>query len=124
MDLRHRFHRPSLPCALNAHSESFLFCDPTHRRAAMLALNVSVEGCSEYMAPLMSEVWPVIEAVFGDSNARVRRATCVAVSCLCEWLEDECVAEHTVLVPVSSQFVCFDLLIWPDFKSGHHEPHQ
>ncbi|KAJ8690922.1 hypothetical protein PTI98_010540 [Pleurotus ostreatus] len=105
MDLRHRFHRPSLPCALNAHSESFLFCDPTHRRAAMLALNVSVEGCSEYMAPLMSEVWPVIEAVFGDSNARVCRATCVAVSCLCEWLEDECVAEHTVLVPAITNLI-------------------
>ncbi|KAL0953706.1 hypothetical protein HGRIS_004898 [Hohenbuehelia grisea] len=77
----------------------FSSSDATHRRAAMLALGVSVEGCSEYMTPLMSEVWPVIEAGLGDSDASVRKSTCVAVSCLCEWLEDECVAKHSVLVP-------------------------
>ena len=66
----------------------------------MLALGVSVEGCSEYMTPLMDQVWPVIEAGLRDNDAGVRRATCVAVSCLCEWLEDECVSRHTVLVPV------------------------
>jgi importin-4 len=74
--------------------------DGSHRRGAMLALGVSVEGCSEYMTPLMSQVWPVVEAGLQDSDAGVRRATCVAVSCLCEWLEDECVSRHTVLVPV------------------------
>ncbi|KAH9973432.1 ARM repeat-containing protein [Lactifluus volemus] len=73
--------------------------DGSHRRGAMLALGVSVEGCSEYMTPLMSQVWPVVEAGLQDSDAGVRRATCVAVSCLCEWLEDECVSRHTVLVP-------------------------
>jgi hypothetical protein len=66
----------------------------------MLALGVSVEGCSEYMTPLMGQVWPVIEAGLQDNEAGVRRATCVAVSCLCEWLEDECVSRHAVLVPV------------------------
>jgi hypothetical protein len=66
----------------------------------MLALGVSVEGCSEYMTPLMGQVWPVIEAGLQDNDAGVRRATCVAVSCLCEWLEDECVSRHTALVPV------------------------
>lgn len=79
--------------------------DPTHRRGAMLALGVSVEGCSEYMTPLMSQVWPIIRSGLGDPDASVRKATCVAVSCLCEWLEDECVAEHTTLVPVSAFFV-------------------
>lgn len=75
--------------------------DPTHRRGAMLALGVSVEGCSEFMTPLMSQVWPIIGRGLDDPDASVRKATCVAVSCLCEWLEDECVAEHTTLVPVS-----------------------
>jgi hypothetical protein len=28
---------------------------------------------------------------------------------LCEWLEDECIAKHSILVPVSSQ-VCYDLM--------------
>ena len=80
----------------------FSSLDGSHRRGAMLALGVSVEGCSEFMTPLMNQVWPVIEAGLQDSDAGVRRATCVAVSCLCEWLEDECVSRHTVLVPVSA----------------------
>jgi hypothetical protein len=87
--------------ALRAQIQQY-FSSPegSYRRGAMLALGVSVEGCSEYMTPLMGQVWPVIEAGLQDSDAGVRRATCVAVSCLCEWLEDECVSRHAVLVPV------------------------
>lgn len=67
----------------------------------MLALGVCVEGCSEYMTPLMEEVWPIVKAGLVDQDAGVRKATCVAVSCLCEWLEDECAAKHNDLIPVS-----------------------
>ncbi|KAG5220026.1 armadillo-type protein [Salix suchowensis] len=80
-------------------SRYFSSPDPNLRRAAMLALGVSVEGCSEYMTPLMTDVWPVIEAGLQDGDASVRKATCVAVSCLCEWLEEECVTKHSVLIP-------------------------
>ncbi|KAG6866559.1 hypothetical protein C0991_002044 [Blastosporella zonata] len=73
--------------------------DPKNRRGAMLALGVSVEGCSEYMTPLMGEVWPIVETGLVDGDATVRKASCVAVSCLCEWLEDECSARHAVLIP-------------------------
>jgi len=69
----------------------------------MLALGVAVEGCSEFMTPLMSHIWPIIEAGLQDGDNSVRKATCIAVSCLCEWLEEECVAKHSVLVPVSSE---------------------
>lgn len=58
------------------------------------------------MTPLIGEVWPIIEAGLRDGNATVRKATCVAVSCLCEWLEEECVAKHTVLIPVRIKVVC------------------
>jgi hypothetical protein len=87
------------PALRNQIQQYFSSPDGSHRRGAMLALGVSVEGCSEFMTPLMGQVWPVIEAGLHDSDAGVRRATCVAVSCLCEWLEDECVSRHTVLVP-------------------------
>lgn len=70
----------------------------------MLALGVAVDGCSEYMTPRMDEVWPLIESGLQDSDASVRKATCVAVSCLCEWLEEQCAAKHAVLVPVSVAF--------------------
>lgn len=66
----------------------------------MLALGVSVEGCSEFMTPLMDQIWPFIEAGLQDGDATVRKATCIAVSCLCEWLEEPCVAKHQILMPV------------------------
>lgn len=56
------------------------------------------------MTPLMGEVWPLIEAALQDSDAGVRKAACVAVSCLCEWLETECISKHTVLMPVGIIF--------------------
>lgn len=71
----------------------------------MLALGVAVEGCSEYMTPLMPQVWPMIEAGLHDSDAQVRKASCVAVSCLCEWLDEECASKHAVLVPTIMQLV-------------------
>lgn len=50
----------------------------------------------------MEHVWPVIHAGLADPDAGVRKATCIALSCLCEWVEDECVSQHKVLVPVSN----------------------
>ncbi|KAG6891210.1 hypothetical protein C0995_008462 [Termitomyces sp. Mi166 len=87
------------PALRNLILQYFSSPDPQNRRGAMLALGVSVEGCSEYMTPLMSEVWPIIEAGLVDGDTSVRKASCVAVSCLCEWLEDECAAKHAVLIP-------------------------
>ncbi|KAG1864849.1 armadillo-type protein [Suillus subluteus] len=86
-------------------SQYFSSPDANNRRGAMLALGVAVEGCSEFMTPLMSHIWPVIEAGLQDGDNSVRKATCVAVSCLCEWLEEECVAKHAVLVPISQDVI-------------------
>ncbi|KAG5353801.1 hypothetical protein C0989_001918 [Termitomyces sp. Mn162] len=87
------------PALRNLILQYFSSPDPQNRRGAMLALGVSVEGCSEYMTPLMNEVWPIIETGLVDGDTSVRKASCVAVSCLCEWLEDECAAKHAVLIP-------------------------
>lgn len=78
--------------------------NPSHRRAAMMALGVCVEGCSEFIKPHMNDIWTIIQRGFIDADASVRKATCTAVSCFCEWLEDECVAKHSILVPVSDIF--------------------
>ncbi|KAF9244087.1 ARM repeat-containing protein [Melanogaster broomeanus] len=83
----------------------FFSPDPSYRRGAMLALGVVVEGCSEYMTPIMSQVWPIIEAGLQDVDPSVRKATCIAVSCLCEWLEEECAAKHATLVPAIMNLV-------------------
>ncbi|EKM50327.1 uncharacterized protein PHACADRAFT_178877 [Phanerochaete carnosa HHB-10118-sp] len=83
----------------------FASSDPASRRGAMLALGVAVEGCSEYMTPLMSQVWPLIETGLRDSDASVRKASCVAVTCLCEWLEEDCAQKHAILVPTIMELV-------------------
>lgn len=71
------------------------------RRGAMLSLGVAVEGCSEYITPQMSTIiWPLVEAGLRDTDASVRRASCIAVGCLCEWVEDACIARHSILVPL------------------------
>ena len=80
--------------------------DPANRRGAMHALGVAVEGCSEFMTPRMTEVWTFIEAGLQDQDAGVRKATCTAVGCLCEWLEEDCVSKHAALVPVSDFVSC------------------
>ncbi|KZT21128.1 ARM repeat-containing protein [Neolentinus lepideus HHB14362 ss-1] len=79
--------------------------DANSRRGAMLALGVAVEGCSEFMRPLIEHIWPFVESGLRDDDASVRKASCVAVSCLCEWLEEECAAKHAVLVPMIMQLV-------------------
>ncbi|THV06121.1 hypothetical protein K435DRAFT_22315 [Dendrothele bispora CBS 962.96] len=96
------------PALRNLIVQYFHSQQPAQRRGAMLALGIAVEGCSEFMTPLMSEVWPIIEAGLRDSDASVRKATCVAVSCFCEWLEEESAEKHEVLVPVCPVPLCFD----------------
>jgi hypothetical protein len=86
----------------------------------MLALGVAVEGCSEFMTPMMNQVWPLIEAGLQDADAGVRKATCTAVGCLCEWLEDECVSKHAVLFPVSALSGAFDNDLY-GVLSGYHD---
>jgi hypothetical protein len=78
--------------------------DPSHRRGSILALGVAVEGCSEYMTPHMKDVWPIIMTGLNDQDASVRKASCTAVACLCEWLEEECVSKHDAVLPVSCRF--------------------
>ncbi|KAN0062554.1 hypothetical protein ACQY0O_005086 [Thecaphora frezii] len=79
--------------------------DPHHRKAAMMAFGVSVEGCSEYIRPHMNDLWPFVEAGLKDPHTVVRKAACVALGCLCEMLEDECAAKHASLLPVIMELV-------------------
>jgi hypothetical protein len=74
--------------------------DPNQRRAALLALGVVVEGCSEFMRPHMDELWPFVLNGFKDEDASVRKAACTCLGCITEWLEDSCIEKHEILVPV------------------------
>jgi importin-4 len=74
--------------------------DPGLRKAAMMAFGVTVEGCSEFIRPHMKSLWPLLDAGFTDGEPIVRKAACIAFACVCEWLEEECVERHAVLLPV------------------------
>lgn len=79
--------------------ECFHNPDPTLRKAAVMALGVTVEGCSLFIQPHIDQLWPFIDSGLEDSDPRVRRAACTALSCVCEMLVDECASRHQVLVP-------------------------
>lgn len=79
--------------------------DPHHRKAAMMAFAVSVEGCSEYIRPHMQELWPFVEGGLRDPSVTVRKAACIAVGCLCESLDVECAARHATLLPLIMDLV-------------------
>jgi hypothetical protein len=101
----------------------FQSSDPSQRRGAILSLGMAVEGCSDFMSSRMEQVWPLIETGLQDPDANVRKASCVAVGCLCESLEEQCAARHTILIPVRLIHLPSDRLVHSLFV-GHHEPHQ
>jgi len=78
---------------------------PHHRKAALMAFGVSVEGCSEYIRPHMEQLWPFIEAGLRDGDVIVRKAACISLGCLCESLDDECAKRHAVLLPLIMELV-------------------
>jgi len=79
--------------------------DPMHRKAAMMAFGVSVEGCSEYIRPHMDELWPFVERGMKDPEVVVRKAACITLGCLCEMLDEECAAKHSVFLPIIMELV-------------------
>ncbi|WVQ81301.1 hypothetical protein IAT38_003424 [Cryptococcus sp. DSM 104549] len=82
--------------------------DARQRKAALMAFGVSVEGCSEYIRPHVDQLWPVIEGGLQDPEVIVRKAACIALGCLCEWLAEECATRHEVIVPI-----LFNLIVEP-----------
>jgi hypothetical protein len=71
------------------------------RKSALMAFGVSVEGCSEFIRPHVDSLWPVIDSGLQDPELIVRKAACIALGCLCEWLPEDCATRHEVIVPVS-----------------------
>lgn len=87
---------PHLHIKVTEYSKS---ADPAQRRAALMALGVVMEGCSEFIRPHMDQVWPYIDSGLQDPDATVRKAACTAVGCITEWLDEECIERHAFLIP-------------------------
>ncbi|WVR09018.1 hypothetical protein IAU60_006078 [Kwoniella sp. DSM 27419] len=87
--------------------------DARMRKSALMAFGVSVEGCSEYIRPHVDQLWPVIEGGLQDTEVIVRKAACIALGCLCEWLAEECATRHGVIVPI-----LFNLIVDPSTQKN------
>ncbi len=57
--------------------------DANHRKAAMLAIAVLVDGCADYIRPKMGDILPFVCAGLQDSETFVRKAACMALGTLC-----------------------------------------
>ncbi|WWC98049.1 hypothetical protein V866_004938 [Kwoniella sp. B9012] len=87
--------------------------DARMRKSALMAFGVSVEGCSEYIRPHVDQLWPVIEGGLQDGEVIVRKAACIALGCLCEWLAEECATRHSIIVPI-----LFNLIVDPSTQKN------
>ncbi len=79
--------------------------DPSHRRAAIMALGICTEGVSETMRPHMDAVWSFVASALKDADSSVRTAGCSALTYLCDVLGDECVKHHAEAMPLLMQLV-------------------
>jgi hypothetical protein len=82
--------------------------DPNMRKSALMSFGVVVEGCSDYIRPHVDQLWPVIEGGLQDPEVIVRRAACIALGCLCEWLSEECATKHESIVPILFNLIVDD----------------
>ncbi|KAL9938395.1 hypothetical protein V8E36_003018 [Tilletia maclaganii] len=73
--------------------------DPHHRKAALLAFSVAIEGCSDYLRPHLDKFWPLVESGLRDGDAIVRKAACLTIGCLCEDLGSETAEKHALFLP-------------------------
>ncbi|EIW66019.1 importin beta-4 subunit [Tremella mesenterica] len=87
--------------------------DPSMRKSALMAFGVSVEGCSEFIRPHVDQLWPLIEGGLQDPEIIVRKAACIALGCLCEWLSEECATRHAIIVPI-----LFNLIVDPSTQKN------
>ncbi|KAI9598658.1 armadillo-type protein [Syncephalis fuscata] len=73
---------------------------PGYRKAAMMAFAASVEGCADFMRSKINELMQLVFAGLQDPDATVRRAACLALSCVADEIEEAVTNNHAVLLPL------------------------
>ncbi|KZT55244.1 ARM repeat-containing protein [Calocera cornea HHB12733] len=73
--------------------------DWAQRKCAMVAFGVAIEGCSEFIRPHIEGLWPFLDLGLNDSEWKVRKAACIALGCVCEYLGDEAAERHAIFLP-------------------------
>ncbi|PIA13945.1 ARM repeat-containing protein [Coemansia reversa NRRL 1564] len=74
--------------------------DPGFRKGAMLSLAIVIEGSVDYIRPQVSDIVTLICAGLSDSDMLVRRASCMALGCIADELDEEVSEHHEKLMPL------------------------
>ncbi|KAJ1889126.1 hypothetical protein LPJ66_008201, partial [Kickxella alabastrina] len=74
--------------------------DPMFRKGAMLSLAIVIEGCVDYTRLGTGDIVALVCAGLSDPDARVRRASCMALGCIADELGDEVADHHEKLMPL------------------------
>jgi hypothetical protein len=73
---------------------------PGDRKAAMLAISVLTEGCSESLRTNVTDVLLIVGGCMQDSDSKVRESACIALSTLCSAIGEDITEFHAELLPL------------------------
>ncbi|KAJ1678795.1 hypothetical protein EV182_003339 [Spiromyces aspiralis] len=74
--------------------------NPMHRKGAMLALAITVEGCVDFIRSQVSDLVQLITRGMHDQDVRVRRAACLALGCIADEMDQDIAQHHSTLLPI------------------------
>lgn len=73
--------------------------NPFQRRAAVVALAVISEGCSENLIETLDQLLPAVLAAFKDQHNKVREAACIAMTQFAEYMQPEIIDHYQTVLP-------------------------
>lgn len=73
--------------------------DPDHRKAAVLALGMCVEGAPDFIATQIQSIFPIVLQLLVDPESRVRQAALHTIAQLADDLAEDMGKEHARLIP-------------------------
>lgn len=72
---------------------------PYRRRAALVLLAVTAEGCQEAMAAQLPSLLPVVYAGCADAEQVVREAACITIGQFAQYLQPEIISHYKEVLP-------------------------
>ncbi|ODQ55945.1 putative importin subunit beta-4 [Saitoella complicata NRRL Y-17804] len=85
---------------MNAIPQYFNNADPGHRKAALTAVAVAVEGSVDFVSNQLDVILPLVKQGLADSENVVRRAGLLLLGQLAEELPDIISAQHSDFIPL------------------------
>lgn len=81
------------------------------RKAAMLAISVLTEGCSDSLRTNITDILLIICGCMQDVDSKVRESACIALSSLCSVIGEEVAEYHAEILPLLFNLIQVCLVI-------------